>query len=94
MTHEQFCKKHGVKVKSFRWWLYRLRESAAQKRVELLPVALVAGGERGTTAEVIESSPSAPREVVVKVGAFSVGVAVGTDIGYVAALLKELESRC
>lgn len=31
---------------------------------------------------------------MVKVGAFSVGVAVGTDIGYVAALLKELESRC
>lgn len=59
MTHEQFCKKHGLKVKSFRWWLYRLREIAAQKRVELLPVALVAGGERGTTAEVIESSPSA-----------------------------------
>ena len=83
-SHEEFCSERGLNVGSFRGRLYKLRAArATSSDITLLPVEV--------TAPV---APLAPSTIVVGVADIEVRVAVGADVGYVAALVAELRSRC
>jgi len=80
-THGEFAARHGVERATFERWLYLLRgersELAAKSRVRLLPVQVAAS--RGDQHIFVEVG-----------GGLGVRVAVGTDPGYVAALVTAL----
>ena len=80
-THADFAARHGVEKATFERWLYLLRgersEPAAQSKVRLLPVQVAVG--------------RAEQHVLVELGgSLGLRVAVGTDPGYVAALVTAL----
>jgi hypothetical protein len=86
-SHAEFCSKRGLKLWTFRMWLYRTRRqlaASAATDVVLVPV------------EVTTSSKTAPSAspVIVAVAGVEVRVDVGTDVAYVAELVAELRSRC
>lgn len=79
--------RHAVKERTLRWWCWKLRGERRRGAVvaempRLLPV-VVRGGE--VAAEM-------PRELAVEWEDVRVRVVVGTDAGYVAALLKALRA--
>ena len=80
-THAEFTARHGVGTATFERWLYLLRgergKPRADSRVRLLPVQIAGGhGEQ---------------HVLVEVGdGLGLRVTVGTDPGYVAALVTAL----
>jgi len=80
-THAEFSARHRVEKATFERWLYLLRgernETGASSKVRLLPVQVAVGhGEQ---------------HVLVKLGGgLGLRVAVGTDPGYVAALVTAL----
>jgi hypothetical protein len=83
-AHAAFCASRGLKLASFRGWLYRLRRATATTgAITLLPVA-------------VTSAPAAspPADLVVVVAGVEVRVPVGADVGYVAAVVTGLRSRC
>jgi hypothetical protein len=83
-SHEEFCAAQGLNVGSFRGWLYRLRSArATSSDITLLPVEVIA-----------PVAPRASSSIVVEVADVEVRVAIGADVGYVAALVAELRSRC
>lgn len=83
-AHEEFCAARGLNLASFRGWLYRIRRVAAgSSAITLLPVDVMAA-----------PPPPAPSVVLVAVGGVEVRVPLGTDVGYVAALVMELRARC
>src|SRR5262245_37196158 len=89
-SHEEFCKERGLKLGSFRGWLYRLQKRVEpESEVALVPVA-VTGATSSSTREVTE--PGA--EIVVAVAGVDVRIVPGTDVAYVAALVAELRARC
>ena len=89
-SHQEFCSQRGLKVASFRGWLYRARKARrAVPDVALVPVELTETVSSPTTW-----TSQAPTSVVVAVADIEVRVAVGTDVGYVASLVSELRSRC
>ena len=80
-THAEFAGRHGVERTTFERWLYLLRgerkELAVHKKVRLLPVQVAVGdGEQPVLVELG--------------GGLGLRVAVGTDPGYVAALVTAL----
>ena len=80
-SHAEFAARHGVEKATFERWLYLLRgerpERAAERKVRLLPVRVAVGhGE--------------PHVLVKLGGGLGLRVAVGTDPGYVAALVAAL----
>lgn len=90
MSHEEFCSKRGLKVSSFRVWLYRVRKARrAIREVALVPVEVTKSPRAGV---VVPSQ--APPGLVLTVADIEVRVAVGTDVGYVSSLVLELRSRC
>jgi hypothetical protein len=83
-SHEEFCSARGLNVGSFRGWLYKLRAArATSSDITLLPVEVAT-----------PVAPLAPSTIVVGVADIEVRVAIGADVGYVAALVAELRSRC
>ncbi len=89
-SHLEFCSKRGLKVASFRGWLYRVRKAhRATPEVALVSVELT---ERPSSPTVVRAN--APERLVVAVADVEVRLAVGTDVGYVACLVAELRSRC
>ena len=83
-AHEAFCSAQGLNITSFRGWLYRIRRTTAtSSAITLLPVDVTSAA----------ASPALP-DVVVAVAGVEVRVPVGTDVGYVAALVMGLRSRC
>ncbi len=82
----EFCATHALVERTFCWWRWRLgREPGAPDRtsdVRLVPVEVAK-----------ESAPSGD-VVVLAVAGIEIRVEIGTDIGYVAALVGELRSRC
>ena len=83
-SHAEFCAQRGLRIWSFRFWLYRVRRDRAAARttdIALLPVSVV-----------LPTAP--PSAVVIAVADVEVRVVVGTDVGYVAGLVAELRSRC
>jgi hypothetical protein len=89
-SHEEFCRKQGLNLGSFRGWLYRLRKAAAAApEVALVPVTLTE-----VTSPPISLVHGPGGEIVVMVSDVQVRVVPGTDTGYVAALVAELRARC
>jgi hypothetical protein len=85
-SHADFCAERGLRVWSFRSWLYRMRRDRAGSSAAdlvLLPVSVA------TPAPV-----APPSALVIAVAGVEVRVAVGTDVAYVAGLVAELRSRC
>ena len=80
-----FCAERGLRVGTFRGWLYRLQRVAREPSgsLALLPVQV-------TTPE----PRHVPSVVVVAVADVEVRVAIGADVGYVAGLVAELRARC
>ncbi len=78
----RFCASRGIRAKTFAWWRWRLRETAARPRsrddVKLLPVAMVEGAVRSDA------------RLLVSVGDVEIRLEVGVDIDYVAALVARL----
>ena len=91
-THEAFCADRGLNVGSFRGWLYRIRrEPSAEPRLLRVDVP-----ERGTAVEIVAPAllrGAALKPIVVVVRNIEVGVALGSDPAYVAALVREF-GRC
>lgn len=84
----RFSARRGLEPRTVQWWRWKLRrcESKAARSsdsVRLVPVDVIgsASADRG-----------APIEIVV--GAFSLRVAVGTELEYVTALVAALRGRC
>ncbi len=82
-THAEFAARHRVQKATFERWLYLLRdersETGAASKVRLLPVQVAGGHDE--------------QHVLVKLGGgLGLRVAVGTDPGYVAALVTALRS--
>jgi len=78
-THAEFAARHKVEKTTFERWLYLLRDKrgAAGSKVRLLPVQVAA--EHGEQHVVVELG-----------GGLGLRIAVGTDPGYVAALVTAL----
>lgn len=78
--------KHNVLARSLSWWLWRLRKDGdvprRQGRPRLLPVVLR------------QSSPVPPRSIEIAAGGALVRVEVGTDVEYVAALVRSIARQC
>ncbi len=88
-----FCAERRLKVSTFKWWRWRLRDTppAAARaplsadEVRLIPVDVVGLAAARTTK---------PTSIEIRISNVSVRVEVGTDAAYVAALVTELRSRC
>lgn len=83
-----FCAERQLVPGTLRWWRSRLRETARpaapSQDVQLVPVEVVG-------PPIPEPSISA---VVLAVAGMELRVEVGTDVGYVAALVASLRARC
>ena len=79
--------RHGVKERTLGWWCWKLRGERRRGAVvaempRLLPVVLRDG----------EVAAELPRELALEWEDVRVRVVVGTDVGYVAALVKALRA--
>jgi len=72
LTHREFARRHGLKVRTLRSWIYRLRREAPKAR--LLPVRVAEGTRAGV-------------EIVLPSGIL-VRVAAGTAADEVVALVR------
>ena len=84
--HSEVAARHGVRVGTLRYWVYRLRReghtvAAVPSEVRLLPV------------EVVPSAPASPPIEVRVFGGDVLAFEVGTDVAYVAALVAALRCR-
>ena len=79
--HAAFAARHGVRLFTFRTWLYRLRLQVprAKRSVRVLPVTVI-GGER------------VDREISVDCNGVALRFGVDTDPSYVAALVTALRA--
>lgn len=82
---ERTAERHGVNPKRLAWWRWSLRREEARPRsVKLLPV-------------VVESSIAAPASVTwleIVAAGVAIRAPIGTDVGYVAALVAAVRSTC
>jgi transposase-like protein len=74
LSHREFAQRHGLKLRTLRSWIYRLRREAPAAR--LLPVRVAEGTRAGV-------------EIVLPSG-LVVRVAAGTAADEVAALVRAL----
>jgi len=87
-TAAVFCAARGVTLSTFRWWRSQLRKAdevvggSVGEPVRLLAID-VAGPVR---------TPTGP--VVIAFAGLEIRTEVGVDVGYVAALVAELRTRC
>ncbi len=88
-SHEEFCSRRGLKIGTFRSALYRQRRAVGgAEEVALVPVEVV-----DCLSEAV-ANKTEPAELVIAVAGVEVHIGVGTDIGYVGALVAELRARC
>ena len=81
-SHAAFADRHGVRLTTFRAWLYRLRmqeEPRAKRAVRVLPVTVVGGGLSG-------------RDLSIDCNGVALRFAADTDPSYVAALVVALRA--
>ena len=74
LTHVEFARRHGLKLRTLRSWIYRLRREAPKMR--LLPVRVAEGTRAGV-------------EIVLRTGVI-IRMAAGTPAEDVAALVRVL----
>jgi hypothetical protein len=89
-SHKEFCRLRKLVMGTFQQRLYRVRrEEGRSGKVRLLPVEVASvEAVRG------EANPLATAEVVIAFGEVELRARVGTDVGYVVTLVKELRARC
>jgi transposase-like protein len=79
----------GVRSGTLSWWLWKLRgERAGRKagaRTRFLPVVV---------SEPLTTTPLPTRSVALEFDGVRVHVEVGTDVAYVAALVRAIRSAC
>jgi transposase-like protein len=88
---EAFSRRHGVAAKTLRWWRWRLGRSEG-KTARTRDVRLLAVEVQAPTPTISESRVPTTLDVVV--GDVHLHVEIGTEPGYVAALVAELRRRC
>ena len=86
-----FCVAKRIAVTTFRWWRWQLRETAPSRRrprsrVQLVPVSV--------RHEVVREDVDVPRAIAIGVSGIELRVEVGTDVGYVTALVASLRAQC
>ncbi len=97
----EFARKTGIPVRSLYWWRWSLRresrlagrEGLVARTPRVLPVEVV-----GSVAAVpLVATPNDARNTLVSIDVGVPGIvvsaAVGTDVGYVAAVVVELRRR-
>ena len=85
----RFCARHRVSVQTFKWWRWHLREEAQAATAQDNGVRLIAVDVQQPLAV-----PASSGAVRIGIADLDVRVEVGTDIGYVAALVDALRARC
>ena len=83
----EFCARHELVERTFCWWRWRLggeRHSPNEVTtdVRLIPV------------DIVKTTAPGSNVVFLAVAGIEVRVEVGTDVGYIAALMGALRSRC
>lgn len=80
--HAAFASRHGVRLTTFRTWLYRLRiqtAARAKRAVRVLPVTVIGAGR-------------SDRELSIDCNGVALRFAADTDPSYVAALVVALRA--
>ena len=85
LSAAKFCAVRGLTLATFRWWRSQLRRGGMTAALE--PVRLLA-------VDVAEPPIAVAASVVVVFSGLEVRAEVGTDPGYVGALVAELRARC
>jgi hypothetical protein len=87
----RFCARRRLPIRTFEWWRWRLRrerrEGGAREEVRLVAVDV-----RGSSAPMEVAERASPIRLCV--GDLEIGIGVGTDVNYIAALIEALRSRC
>ncbi len=86
-SDEAVARRHHVRPRTLKWWRWRLGREGSRARARaprLLPVVV-------KHAPIVEHSPS---DVAVVVADLRVHFQVGTDVGYLAALVGSLRRSC
>ena len=81
-SHEAFASRHGVRLTTFRTWLYRLRFQAApraKRGIRVLPVTVVDAGRSG-------------RDLSIDCNGVALRFGADTDPSYIAALIVALRA--
>lgn len=82
----EVARRLGVRAGTLSWWRWRLGREAPKprrpKRAEFLPVVMA------------EPVRSAPAVVQVEASGVRLHLEVGTDVGYVAALVAAIRTTC
>ncbi len=89
LRHVAYAAEKGVRVWTFRSWLYRLRRERRESRggdPSFLPVELIGDGDEALAAETVAVAGS-PIDAALPNGVL-LRFAVGTDPEYVGALLR------
>ena len=84
-----FCRRRGIKPRTFRWWAWKLGRGRAtvqqtSRAIRLLPV------------DVVESAATADggSEIAIDLAGMTIRIAVGTSPEYVATLASALRAAC
>jgi hypothetical protein len=82
-----FCARHGIRPRTLSWWRWRLggRRRSVHNKVRLVAVDVA--------PHVLEPQ-RAENSIRIALSNLVVHVEVGTDVGYVGALLEALRARC
>ena len=82
LRHEEFCRQRGLRLTSFRSWLYRLREEEASRPA--MPAAPLA-----RFVEVVEATPSgSPVGCLLRVGGVELQLTSLPSAAYVVELAR------
>ena len=96
LTQAEYCRRHGVRLGSFSWWRFRVRQerdSVTPKRDGVsgfLPVRIVPPAANKSTS-LPASSSAAPVEIVLS-GDRLVRVYPESDLSFVRRVVEALES--
>jgi transposase-like protein len=77
-TIADVARRHRVQPRTLSWWKWRLRSIAAPRFLAVVPAT--------------PPAPPAPEELDLRVGDVAIRVGVGTDVEYVAALVRALRA--
>jgi hypothetical protein len=86
----KFCARHQLSVRTFTWRRWHLSDDARATPVpKERSVRLIAVDVKAPLV-----MPAAPGAVHIRLADLDVHVEVGTDLGYVVALVEALRARC
>lgn len=90
-----FAEERGIAESSLRWWKFELARRARQEPACRSPGPCERGTSTVALAQVVRTSPSAPSEIVVVVGAARIDVQRDFDAAHLRAVVHALrEATC